>query len=230
MSLSFETIWNLAVPQVIEMCIEEVDEEFMKQRNLHVCDLKQLKQEIESFYCEEKELVKIKCYGDKKENNLDLHKIAAIFCAGLIKYKPVVFEDYIDEKTFSKMESPNQTQDFNGKDVKKRTTKTQFVINNYLVNYKIAFYVAADIVYHNLIYRAAEHETTEMLEEIVNMRNLAKYPSNPLHTPFENSFIIELARNDYEDGKFDYFLFALAMFQWQEYTQLKVKYCLATKN
>lgn len=206
----FDMLWDLAVPNTIQSCIDEVNNEFIKERNLHICDLHLLKKDIESFYVVTKDQLKIECYGKSANNNLDLHKLAAIFCAALIKYKPVVFKDNL---------------------VSKNISNKVFVINNYLINYKIAFYVAATICYYDLVDRVADDckkgiESKKLLDKIIDMEGLAFYPRNKNHSPFENSFIIELARNDTNCEKFDYFSFALSMFQWQEYTRLQAKYNL----
>ncbi len=204
----FEKLWNLVVPNVIQMSMEEVDAEFMKERNLHLCDITLLKQDIESFYNEIKEQLKLKCTENVERESLDLHKLAAIFCSGLLKYKPVVFDDRLR----GKIDEENST----------------YILNNYLINYKIAFYVAAGIVYYDIIEKVQKDD--EVLNYIINEGCLLKYPTNDRHSPFENSVIIELARNDYEDKEFNYFTFAILMFQWQEYSLLKVKYDLIKTN
>lgn len=159
---------------------------------------------------------------DKNKDLLDMHKIAAVVARCLLLHKPISFN--IDEA------------DIYIKRHKKDKDKL-WLLNNYLINYKIAVDVALRITLYDLIDKLDSankkgqsklnniHHTLIKLSEIDNKLYLADDVLVPItHEPFYNSLVINLAINDVNKRDFDYLGFATICFQLQQYNVLKFEF------
>lgn len=153
---------------------------------------------------------------------LDMHKIAAVVARCLLLHKPISFDIDKADKFIKKNLKGNDTT---------------WLINNYLINYKIAVDVALKISMYDLFDKLGTVEEkgdgklkdiNYTLKQISRINNDFYLPNTTLlpitHEPFYNSLVINLAINDVNKRDFDYLGFATMCFQLQQYIVLKIEF------
>lgn len=203
--LIFESIVIPLIPQMEA----EVDNEFKDSTGFRIKDLNNIYTQCKSFYERKKVELKKIFYGDKfsliDERTLlfDIHKVASISCYSLIKHKIFAFDD-------------NSAFQF----IKERKIEdTTWIINNALVNYKLAFHVSVSMIYYKLLYDANNQFNTLLTDAIKSQKRLSLYKTRTGHESFANSIILDLAKRDIHKRSFDYFLYSTILFQLEEYNK-----------
>lgn len=155
-----------------------------------------------------------------------MHKIAAVICRSIIACKPFSF----DTNSADRYKIKN-----------KKNNDVNWIINNYLVNYKVAVNVALIIVFYDQIDRLDRNKANlgkdryqSIIKNIVD-NGFVLYDKEPFllkfeHENFYNSLILNLAINDVNKRKFDYLGFATSMFQLQQYEILRIEYLQTLKE
>ena len=214
-------------PKVISASInaasKKIDEEFSNATGFcRYMEEDKYKQELSSIYEEKREWLKEQYFTQFDEAKLlDFHKLAAVLCRSILRLKPFAFNIELADKYMAE----------HGK----RTDK-EWVINNYLVNYKVAIDVSLGFTLYDLFGKIGEkkvdmpkpNEYGDLLKNL-STYGLEKYkegttPVQIEHEPFYNSQIIEIAINDTNGRDFDYLGFATNCFQLQQYSLLKYLY------
>lgn len=203
--LIFETIVTPLIPQVES----EMDEEFKLSTGFRIKDLNSVCKQCQSFYERKKVELKKIFYGDRfslsDENTLlfDIHKVASISCYSLIKHKVFAFDE-------------NNAVQF----IKQRKIEdTTWIIDNALVNYKLAFHMSTSMIYYKLLYDANNQHNVELENAIKSQKGLSLYRTRDGHESFANSVILDLAKRDIHKRSFDYFLYSALLFQLEEYNK-----------
>lgn len=213
---SYDFIFHEIILPISEEIEAEVDPEFKI-----ICDFEKLNTEkvyeiSHKFYRKKRESLKNFFYGEvflnEKSVNyddycLDLHKIASIITATLIRNKLFWFDEgkakkYIDSKDCS----------------------TEWKIDNLLINYKLAFYVGVALMYYKMLFDAKGNDTQEsqkLYKKIEMQGGLYLYPKNELHESFPNSIIYDFAKRDINNRSFDYLLYSALLYQLEEYNREK---------
>lgn len=228
----FDYIWDSTIKKTIAFCYQEMDESFREQAKVSQCDYLQYKLCLRKLYHEKREWLKIKYLPHKSHPILDFHKLSAIICRCIIGNKPIAYDvsmaNYLFDVLQSKKISSNE--------------KLNWQIANVYVNYRIAFLVAVGVAYDDLLCWVQEYinylvkrgqELSEIEDEkllifklfktkLMDDSTLFPYQKSDKHDDFESSLIISLMKNDVLMRDFDYLSFAANMFQWQEYTKLKL--------
>lgn len=206
---NFRLIFEKIVFPLIPQMEIEMDNEFKDSTNFYVKDLNNTYDQCNSFYERKKVELKKIFYGDKfslsDERNLlfDIHKVASISCYSLIKHKIFSFDE-------------NNALQF----IKERKIEdTTWIINNALVNYKLAFHVSVSMIYYKLLYDADKQLNTKLADAIKSQKRLSLYKTRTGHESFANSIILDLAKRDMHKRSFDYFLYSAILFQLEEYNK-----------
>lgn len=224
---------------VMENDFARVDEDFQKNVGLSACfSMPKFESVLSQAYEEKRDWLRRNYFpknaiknenanennenADENKDLLDMHKIAAVVARCLLLHKPISFN--IDEADiYIKKHEKNKDK--------------LWLLDNYLINYKIAVDVALRITLYDLIDRlgTAEEEgqnklknmghTLNKLSKMDNKFYLANDVLVPItHEPFYNSLVINLAINDVNKRDFDYLGFATICFQLQQYNVLKIEY------
>lgn len=219
-------IYPKAVSPIIEAIRKKVDDEFKKQARFSLyMEEKEYERELSRVYEEKREWLKQIYFCENRFSMpekplLDMHKIAAVICRSMIKMKPFAFDI---EKANDYILNANKQEDLD------------WLINNYLVNYKVAFDSALMLNLYDLINRLSYMDLSDksLLDNPKDIREkflkyLAKkgfyyYKEVPLNIPYSHekfykSSIINLAINDINKRDFDYLGFATNCFQIQQNT------------
>ncbi len=211
------TNFNYIFSEIIIPLVDEI-QNGMNSEFKHYCDLKIIninlvQENCEKFYLKKRnELKKIfygKQYTYKNGNDdefcLDLHKIAAIICCGLIRFKIFWYDE---------TKALNYIKEHNIKD-------TDWLIDNVLINYKLAFHFSMAFMYYKMLFDSKNDENNDLYNKIEEQRGLYLYKKNSEHESFENSVILDFAKRDINNRSFDYFMYATVLFQIEEYNKVQ---------
>lgn len=231
----FDYIWNMAVQDVSEIVLKDVDQDFARACGLQCRPFPEWRAEVHDEYQHLREQLKEICYGPSAARNpedlLDGRKIAAVLCAALIARKGFQFdiEKALEFTTAKKRSLQNDPVRFN-----------RWAINNVYVNYKMAYFASLQLVYLTLMrdllvaagldenseYTHAqkrltpEQEKSRRLAVLLNQeKHLCPYPPPPRGDSFDVNIIIGLARTDMSVMDLDMFLFAMQLYQIEEHTR-----------
>ena len=203
---NFDQIFDCIVLPLINELPQYMDEKFKNSVGFKHKDLQKAREDCKSFYETKKTELKKIFYGSKynkaAENDLkfDIHKIASIICSSLIKHKIFIFND---EVAFQTIEQNGKFED------------TTWIIDNALINYKLAFKVSVAMIYYKLL-----HESNDDAKIFFERHHgLSLYKKREGHESFENSVILDFAKRDIHGRSFDYFLYSAFLFQLEEYNK-----------
>ena len=203
---NFDQIFDYIVTPLINELPQYMDAEFKEFVGFKIKDSQKARESCKIFYEAKKTELKKIFYGSKytkaSENDLkfDIHKIAAIICSSLIKHKVFIFND---ELAFQTIEQRGKFED------------TSWIVDNALINYKLAFKVSIAMIYYKLL-----HESNDDTKKFFKSHNgLSLYKKREDHESFENSVILDFAKRDIHGRSFDYFLYSAFLFQLEEYNK-----------
>lgn len=218
-SSNFQYIWNEWVCPLVEDLYAQMDEDFKKQCSVEIRDLAKISFEAEKFYQKKREEVKRAFYGEynkgdsESEHRMDFHKIGAIVCKTLIDYKVFNFdveqcEKYIEEKI-----SPYNTD---------------WVVKNALINFRVAFYASIVFLFHSIrfVYYKENPDIYERLSKIDSLdlynHSFSVETTDLVKESFENCVVLDLAKRDIGNHSFDYLMYAVILYQLEEYNIMKL--------
>jgi hypothetical protein len=219
---TFDYIWDTSVYPAIKYCISQLDDSLKAQLDFHCENLNDYNHELGKMFIRKREWLKDKYLPEKGEDaRLDFHKLSALLCRCIIGNKVFSFNKASAEKWFEKRKND---------DTISIEEKMKWQIDNVYINYKLAFWASAGLIYVNLIswaYKRIENEKrsevinvyTEFLKRLEQEKNLIPYKKSLEHDDFCTSMIVALMKNDLLLRDFDYLNYAASMFQWQEYTK-----------
>lgn len=213
----FEYFWDNIINPVIMQAFDDLDKDFVRNNSAEIKDLKVLKINICDDYHSYRERFKEVYHRRKNEAKWDLFKISSIMCYSIIKNKPIRFDNE-ELKDFYLNENLNKD--------------SQYIINNHLINYKIAFRVALGFVYVDMLYEYLNKCSNSSNE--IDMRiyqtlkkhsklEMYKYNSNSDNDSVEEIVIKDLAINDIYERDFDFLMFTALMVGVKEYNEALIK-------
>lgn len=211
---------KVVVPSIVDAkkCL---DQDFASYCDFEDCtEEKKYRKKLEKFYLEKREWLKSIYWNNEQADNekLDMHKMAAILCRSIIGIKPFLIdsqkaEDYI---------SLHNKQD-----------DRIWLVNNYLINYKVAFNAALAMTLFDFVQRLGKERdeageadiAKELIGKIGKETKLDYYdhPFQQTHETFYNSIVMDLAINDLVGRDFDYLAYAAIFFQIQQYNYVEFK-------
>lgn len=211
-------IWDNAVSIAIENAFNSLDVNFKEKVNLSRKEVEKYKKTLSDIYEEKREWLKKIYFGfnadDKKK--LDMHKIAAVVCRSILKCKPFEF----DTEAADRYKKKNKKND-----------DTKWIVDNYLINYKVALNSALLLTLYDTVDRLdrEKDDRSKIINKLSNS-GFSYYIQEPKllaieHETFYRSLVLNLAINDLNKRSFDYLSFAAIMFQLQQYEVLRA-YCL----
>lgn len=174
-----------------------------------------------------------------KDDYVDMHKIAAVLCRALVIVKPFQFD---------LVKAEQEKENHCCSDQPLTSAALEWLVNNFLCNYKVAVDVALLITLYDFVDRLYDSysnlqksdidETTKkyyksILETLNEKCRLDCYDDPVLeqnHASFYHSLIYDIAMNDINNRNFDYLGFANICFQLQQYNILKIMYARCGKN
>ena len=237
----FYKIWDRTISRAITLCCEELDDNYKNETNFRIVDLEAYADELYDVVKRKEKWLQQEYLPNNKSKNssLDMHKISSIFCRSIIGYKPFIYNMKKAQKNLKAIHSDEQ---------KSQPEKIKWEIDNIYINYKLAFLVSEGIALDDLLFWANE-KIKECAQEINNVIDnedikvyieemsfayrdfiiqiksqgrLFSYVKSERHDTFCDSIVISLMKNDWLMRDFDYLSFATILFQWQEYTKIRI--------
>ncbi len=213
-------LWDYTIKEEINRAYQNADSDFVTKTEMIKNEESKILHKLQSSYLSVREELKENWYGkDHDVNNLmDMHKYSAVICSAILNTKPIVFDT---EKAYEYVINQNSN----------KSHTADWIVNNVLINYRIAFNVATMLVYYDTIDKlkfdndGKEINDNEIVyNRLIKRRNLFVYKDNNQHESFVNSTIFAMAKNDQEGKDLDCLFFANILYQLQEYALLKLKY------
>lgn len=215
LELDFNSVFEVVVKPLIEQVFNGVDEPFREKVALKTRNLLSVKTNCKASYQKKEDELKQMFYGKKysaqkndssEEFRFDIHKVAAILCYTLIRNKVFTFDvdkayDYISA-------NPKNCQ------------TTSWIVNNVLVNYKLAFHASINMIYQKSLFDSNKNTNSEMIRLLTDEKSLFLYEKREGHESFANSIIYDFAKRDIRNRSFDCLMYSAMLFQIEEYNKL----------
>lgn len=211
---NFKYIWTEWIVPLIGDLYAQIDEKFRKYCNVRIRNLDEISNNAERYYQHKREEVKRVFYGEyhkgdsETEHRMDFHKISAIICRTLVEYKVYDFDEKLCQEYVD-----NNIDKYN----------TDWVVKNALINFRLAFYSSVVFMFHSMQFEYYKDniELFKLLEKKGKLDLYETHISNcdRVKESFENCIILDLAKRDIGNHSFDYFMYAIIMYQLEEHNK-----------
>ena len=221
---NFEYMWSKWIVPLIDDLYNQMDNRFKKYCNVQIRDLDRIAIKAEAFYQKKREEAKRTFYGEyhkgdsaiETEHRMDFHKLSSIICRTLIEYKVYDFDEECCREYADKYISPYDTDWF---------------VRNALINFRLAFHGSVVFLFRSMQFDYYENDKI-LFNLIKDKDSLNLYDSNTsksnglnqdkidrVKESFENCIILDLAKRDIGNHSFDYFMYAIIMYQLEEHNK-----------
>lgn len=211
---NFRYIWINWINPLIKDLYAQTDKKFVEYCKVEIRDLDNIYNNAEKYYQRKREEVKRTFYGEyhkgdsQLDHRMDFHKISAIICRTFIEYKVYNFDEVL-------------CQQYVDKNID--SYDTDWVVRNALINYRLAFYSSVVFLFHAMQfeYYTEDKELFDLLEKESKLNLYETHISNntKVKESFENCIILDLAKRDINNHSFDYFMYAIIMYQLEEHNK-----------
>lgn len=211
---NFKYIWTEWIVPLVNDLYNQTDKNFREYCKVRIRDLDKICNEAEKYYQLKREEVKRAFYGEyhkgdsEVEHRMDFHKISAIICRTLIEYKVYDFDEQLCQEYVDKNINP---------------CNTDWVVRNALMNFRLAFYGSVVFMFHSMQFEYYK-ENMELFRLLEKKGRLDLYETSissnaKVKESFENCIILDLAKRDIGNRSFDYFMYAIIMYQLEEHNK-----------
>lgn len=216
MSKHFERMWK-SVVQAIDIAIAECDPEFVRRCQPVRRDKDNLAHMAEKTYRRIRGELRLECYGTKTgEENMDARKIASVMCCTLMEQQAVRFDATEAVAMMSEKDASLKKQETKSD----RIELNRWIVNNFFVNYKIAYLTGLFIVLDALILELLKDQRTVPFgRTLAQQGQLSQYPVIPKVDGFDVSLVLGLGRAGMRREPVNAFLLALQFYQIEMYTK-----------
>lgn len=208
LSQMFDIFWRDYISPTMRYVLHDVDKNFQQACNMRFAyeNLEDYKKALFAIYQEKCLWLKELYMPDATVPVLDIYKHGAVLCRSILGCKPYSF-NLKDAEEFV-------TQKFEGN---ARSQNTEWFFSNIYANYKVAFYASIGICYMNLLYKCEKEGNSKLRDRLQENPYLYFYPlANDIES-FENSCMLGLQKNDVLGRSFDYFGYAIMLYQLEQY-------------
>lgn len=216
---NFQYIWSQWIIPLIEDLYSQLDESYREYCNVQIRDLQKICIDAEQYYQKKREEVKRDFYGEyhredsKMGHRMDFHKIGAIVCRTLIEYKVYDFDtmrckEYVDRNISA--------------------SDTDWVVKNALINFRLAFYSSVVLLFHAMRFEYFK-EDKDLYKRLCQKSKLDLYGTDDSQDDqvkesqakesFENCIVLDLAKRDIRNRSFDFFMYAIVLYQLEEHNK-----------
>lgn len=209
---NFRYIWNQWIVPLADDLYAQLDNDFKQYCHVRIRNMDKICVNAEKYYQKKRVEVKKEFYGEyhrgdsQKNHRMDFHKIGSIICKTLIEYK--VF-DFNTNSCRKYVEQKNDPYD------------TDWVVKNTLINFRLAFYSSVVFLFQAMRFEYAK-SNKELYKALSKKGKLDLYrtkSTNPVKESFENCIVFDLAKSDIGNRSFDYFMYAIILYQLEEHNK-----------
>lgn len=214
MSEHFNRMWE-SVNLAIDIAMAECDPVFF-----HRCNpvrRNNLARIAENTYRSIRSRLRLECYGTKNsEDNMDARKMASVMCCTLMEQMAICFDT---ESAVSLMEDREAA--FKAREKKSdRIEFNRWIVDNFFINYKIAYLTGLIIVYDTLMADLLKKpDTAKFGEKLAQRGKIGQYPKTSGMDGFDVSMVLGLGRAGIRHEPINAFLLALQFYQIEMYTR-----------
>lgn len=218
---NFQYIWKHWIVPLIDDLLSKMDQTFRQECNVKIRDLDKICEAAEKYYQVKRAQVKKEFYGEyhkgdsETDHRMDFHKIGAIICKTLMEYKVYDFDMDQCKKYVERKNDPYDTD---------------WVVKNALINYRLAFYGSVVFLFHAMIFeysrtnpelskKLADREKLDLYKCGSNLEKEKAENEKSVKESFENSIVLDLAKGDVGNRSFDYFMYAIILYQLEEHNK-----------
>lgn len=216
MSKHFERMWK-SVVQAIDIAMVECDPEFIERCHPARRDKDNLSYVTEKAYRRIRGELRLECYGteDGKEN-MDARKIASVMCCALMEQQAVRFDAMEALTLMEEKDSLLKKQETKPD----RTELNRWIVNNFFINYKIAYLTGLLIVLDALVLELLKDQRTVPFgRALAQQGQMSQYPVALKVDGFDVSMVLGLGRAGMRRESANAFLLALQFYQIEMYTR-----------
>lgn len=216
---NFQFIWKEWIVPLVYDLYDQLDDSFRKECNVQIRNLDKICVNAESYYQRKREEIKVLFYGEYQKGDsaiahrMDFHKIGAIICRTLIEFKVFEFDiksckEYVDKNI--------------------NIYNTDWVVKNALINFRLAFYGSIVFLFHAMQYEFW-NDDKQLYKKLNEKGKLNLYEiekpdmKKEVKESFENCIVLDLAKRDIGNRSFDFFMFAVVLYQLEEHNKILLK-------
>ena len=216
MSKHFDRMWK-SVVQAINIAMAECDPAFIKRCNPVRRDKENLAHAAENSYRRIRSELRLECYGTKNgEENMDARKIASVMCCTLMEQQAVRFDAEVAASMMEEKDALLKKQELKVD----RTEFNRWIVNNFFINYKIAYLTGLFIVLDALISELLkDQDTVPFGQALAQQGQLSQYQHASKVDGFDVSMVLGLGRAGMQRKPVNAFLLALQFYQIEMYTR-----------
>lgn len=215
-SRHFAQMWKHVI-KARNAALAECDKQFYDICGLRICADDKLKTTLEQVYRNLRTELKRECYFNEAEKKmLDGRKMGAIMCNALMKEK--VF--YFDEQQALVLLREKKKE--YGEDVYKKVELNKWIANNFFINYKAAYLFSVGLVVETMKERLFR-ENPDLGSALNKKGWMEQYPEEKEIDSFNVSMVLGLGKADLKGEKLDMFMYALQLYQIEQYTLLALR-------
>lgn len=215
-SRHFAEMWK-HVQLVRDAALEECDVLFRDGCALRARSDDKVRKAVEKEYRELRDTLKKECYFDKTQKNmLDGRKMGAIMCNALLKEKVFVFDE------IRAKELTRQKQKEYGNKPEERLKFNKWIANNLFINYKVAYLFSVGLVLQTAKEKLL-NENAALGLRLNRQGWMTAYPEEIGVDSFNVCMVLGLGKADLAEREFDMFLYALQLYQMEQYTLIALK-------
>lgn len=218
---NFQYIWKQWIVPLIDDLYSQMDDEFKRYCHARIRDLNKICIDAEKYYQKKRALVKKEFYGEyhkgdsETDHRMDFHKIGAIICKTLIEHKVYDFDTDCCKKYVEQKNDPYDTD---------------WVVKNALINFRLAFYGSVVFLFQAMRFEYSK-DYPSLYKELSQKGKLDLYKIKlkteksdiaclkPVKESFENCIVLDLAKRDIGNRSFDYFMYAIILYQLEEHNK-----------
>lgn len=215
-SRHFAEMWK-HVQKAREAALSECDAQFRSYCEVGVRSEKSIKRDVEKEYRRLRAELRKECYSDETgKHMLDGRKMSAIMCNALIKEKVFYFDEVralelLKKKKVEFGTRPERKVEFN-----------RWIANNFFINYKVAYLFSVGLVVETAKERWLR-ENPKLGSRLNQQGWMTKYPEEEGIDNFNVSMVLGLGKGDLQGKDLDMFMYALQLFQIEQYTLFVLK-------
>lgn len=216
-SRHFAEMWK-QIEKAKEAALQECDAAFRSQCGLCARSENKVKPALEREYRTLRAELRRECYfNEAAKNMLDGRKMGAIMCNALIKEKVFSFDE-IQALDLLKKKKREHGDTLEGK-----VEFNRWAANNFFINYKVAYLFSLGLVVETAKEKLLRENTALGIK--LNRKGwMTHYPTEQGMDSFNVSMVLGLGKADLKGEKPDMFMYALQLFQIEQYMLLALQF------
>ena len=215
-SRHFARLWEF-ITRSVENAYSECDSMFLEQCSVKRKSKSEWKRAVEKSYRDLRAKLEYECYAEiVHDRMLDPRKTAALICCALIQEKSLQFNEDLAIEFLGKKQATVEKGN-----VSSRLELNHWIVDNFFVNYKIAYLSGLRIVFETLRGELlSDPSTVDYGRRLSELGRMQRYPCQSTVDNFDVNLVLGLGRADILRKDINTFFLASQFYQIEMYTRL----------